>query len=240
MIAQRYTISNVSTIVTFGDGDIAISGRIASAPCENGNNVDIAVINFTEMKKPQEIGSDVKSKNIVDENSGVGLVFTNVESIDVLLKQLKDIKKQFVSEKKNNSPKFRVHMKNILVSDSFQKSRPLPDKIMQCYESYKTTGNFGKNIFVSPNLVIEDGYVAYLVAEYEKLEEIDVVAPDGITINLNGTVINFKSPNVKINLEKVATDHFMEVNGQRVVASSNGEIQDILAKIKHVFKPIFE
>ena len=153
MIAQRYTISDVNTMVTFGNGDVAISGKVAKIRTD-GKEGNFGIIDFTEMKEPQDVGSGVPDENTADNNSGVSLVFSNPESIDVLIAQLRAVKKTLKEVERNNLPKFKVKMKDIIVDPSFQRTRPLPEKIMQCYNTYKNTGDFGKNIFVSPNLCL--------------------------------------------------------------------------------------
>lgn len=98
------------------------------------------------MKEPQDVGSGVSDENTTNNNSGVSLVFSNTESIDVLIAQLRAVKKTLKEVERNNLPKFKVKMKDIIVDPSFQRTRPLPEKIMQCYNTYKNTGDFGKNI----------------------------------------------------------------------------------------------
>ena len=108
MIAQRYTISDVNTMVTFGNGDVAISGKVAKVRTECGKERDFGIIDFTEMKEPQDVGSGVSDENTTNNNSGVSLVFSNTESIDVLIAQLRAVKKTLKEVEKNNLPKFKV------------------------------------------------------------------------------------------------------------------------------------
>ena len=241
MIAQRYTISDVNTMVTFGNGDVAISGKVAKIRTECGKEKDFGIIDFTEMKEPQDVGSGVSDENTTNNNSGVSLVFSNTESIDVLIAQLRAVKKTLKEVEKNNLPKFKVKMKDIIVDPSFQRTRPLPEKIMQCYNTYKNTGDFGKNIFVSPNLVIKDGYVAYLVAGFENVEEVDVIAPEGITINLNGVVVTFMDNNVAVDIkgEPEKGDFSFKINGNEIPVKDVADADAVLKKITSVFKPVY-
>lgn len=240
MIAQRYTISDVNTMVTFGNGDIAISGKVAKIKAEDGKEQHFGIVDFTEMQDSQEVGSEVADENAKNNNSGVSLAFSNTESIDVLIQQLRAVKKTMKEIENNNLPKFRVKMKDILIDPSFQKTRPIPEKIMQCYDTYKTTGKFGKNIFVSPNLVIKDGYVAYLVADYENVEEVDVIAPEGITINLNGIVMTFMDSNVKVVIDDKPEGGFsFKVNDVEIPVKDMSEADTVLKQISSVFKPVY-
>ena len=240
MIAQRYTISDVNTMVTFGNGDVAISGKVAKIRTD-GKEGNFGIIDFTEMKEPQDVGSGVPDKNTADNNSGVSLVFSNPESIDVLIAQLRAVKKTLKEVERNNLPKFKVKMKDIIVDPSFQRTRPLPEKIMQCYNTYKNTGDFGKNIFVSPNLVLKDGYVAYLVAEFENVEEVDVIAPEGITINLNGVVVTFMDSNVAVDVkgEPEKGNFSFKINGKEIPVKDVADADAVLKKITSVFKPVY-
>lgn len=240
MIAQRYTISDVNTMVTFGNGDIAISGKVAKIKAEDGKEQHFGIVDFTEMQDSQEVGSEVADENAKNNNSGVSLAFSNTESIDVLMQQLRAVKKTMNDIEKNNLPKFKVKMKNILVDPSFQKSRPIPEKIMQCYNTFKKTGTFGKNICVSPNLVINDGYVAYLVANYENIEEVEVVAPKGITINLNNTVMTFMDSNVKVDIDdKIGGGFSFKINDIEIPVKDMTDADKVLKQISSVFKPVY-
>lgn len=240
MIAQRYTISDVNTMVTFGNGDIAISGKVANIKTECGKEQNFGIIDFTEMNDPQDVGSSVPGDNTKNNNSGVSLAFSNTESIDVLIQQLRAVKKTMKDVEKNNRPKFKVKMKDIIVDPSFQRSRPLPEKIMKCYNTYKETGDFGKNIFVSPNLLIQDGYVAYLVAEYENLEEVEVIALEGIKINLNGVVVTFMDNNVKVDVEEKPDGGFsFKINDNEIPVKDMSDADAVLKKISSVFKPLY-
>lgn len=44
MIAQRYTISDVNTMVTFGNGDVAISGKVAKSALMGKKEISVLLI----------------------------------------------------------------------------------------------------------------------------------------------------------------------------------------------------
>ena len=89
--------------------------------------------------------------------------------------------------------------------------------------------------------VIKDGYVAYLVAEFENVEEVDVIAPEGITINLNGVVVTFMDSNVAVDVkgEPEKGNFSFKINGKKIPVKDVADADAVLKKITSVFKPVY-
>ena len=93
---QNYGISKNVTIADFGDGDI----RVASAHIESDNVGCVLFENHT--KRP--IGTDhpeTVGKTTDELPIDLALRFSKTESIDVVIKALKNAKKYMIEEKNN-------------------------------------------------------------------------------------------------------------------------------------------
>lgn len=81
-------LHSTKVIVEFNGGDIATA---------IGSKNGIGYVGFHNLEKPQEIGTDVKESDYIFP---VQLMFHKTESIDVVIKQLKAVKKKM--QKNNN------------------------------------------------------------------------------------------------------------------------------------------
>lgn len=226
-----------SMIVGLGNGDIALRPNITL----DGKGV-LAISNI---KKNYEVGSDVKDEDI--ESTPVVVTFDNVDSAITLKKAIQkvinDMKDYEKAEAEKNLPRFEVSIGSIFVTSAFRSSNPDSKKIMSCYDTFSKSGVLDRNIEVTKNIVLKDGYVAYLVAAFAGLETLEVVAPDGINIKVGDEVINFTSDIVNINYGK-ADDAFyliIKVGDKRysIPAEDNVKACDYIKHINDVFKAKF-
>ncbi len=187
MITQEVKTTLGSMVAEFSKGDVAIGvGKT------NNNKVAITLSNIEEK---QEIGSKVKNANC--RNTPVIMTFDNVASVNVLKGAVEKCIEMLGKIEKRNRV-FHVPYKNVYVTSAFRGTNPHPEKIMQCYNSFVKTGKIDREIEVTKNMVITDGYVGYLVAGFASVPEIDVVAPDGLEIKVGNQVIRFLSDEIEI------------------------------------------
>jgi hypothetical protein len=90
------TQGNIQSAVLFGYGDI---GQASSKAIIDGK--DAAVIAYYQLETPQAIGTPTKdSKPIKDIicAAPVVFIFTNIESLDIAIKNLRTLKRQWLKE----------------------------------------------------------------------------------------------------------------------------------------------
>lgn len=193
MISQMVQVSLGNMICNFGKGDIAVG--VAGIQCEP----DKVAITFQNIKKNQEIGSDVDRENC--EDVSIVMMFDNIESLNVVKisveKAIAILNEKLTVQAVPENPEFVVPYKNVRSECAFKASNPVAAKVLNCMKHFQETGEIDRDIVVNENLVIQDGYIGYLVAGYNNMKKIKVVAKDGIKINL-GKIITFKSDKIGI------------------------------------------
>ena len=113
----------------------------------------------------------------------------NIDVINAMIEILNSIK----STIEMNDRIFIVPIESIIIPQNFKKYNPDPQKILNVKRT--SACGFNKNIVVDQNLIIKDGYTAYLVAKHECMKNVAVFAPDGIATVKFGVL---KSPKVKV------------------------------------------
>lgn len=179
------------------------------------------LITFSDIPQ-QEVGSNVKNKDVI--GTPVVVSFDSVESIKVLNK--------FV----------QVAMNKL---SSFKCTNPNAEKIMSCQQYFNENGKLDEAIDVTSTLTLTDGYVRYLVAKYNKLEKVEVVAANGIDIKVGNQVIKFTSDDIRLSYGLGKDDETGEkkfylsiINGGKryeIPAEDNVEAATMVKKITNVF-----
>lgn len=236
MITQKVRTEVGTMIADCSKGDVAIGAILLSEKKE-------VAITLSNLNKPQEIGSKVESQDCA--NMPFVMTFDNLKSLGSLKAAVdKCVEMLEESQKKPEKPKFHVNYKNIFVTSSFRGSNPHPQKMMECFDNYKKTGKIDREIEVTKNLVIKDGYVGYLVAGFSGMNELEVIAPDGIEIKVGGSVIRFYSDEIEVAYGMTCESNFsviIKVGNEtyKIPAKDPNEASNILAGIAKVFKPKF-
>lgn len=191
MITQKFQMELREMVCDFGKGDIHVG--INPRP-DDPNKVSIEFANG----EPLEIGT-----RVYGENSPTPLImnFDNVESLEAI-KEIAEaaittlkVKKEYMTEPKE--PEFIVKTDSILVTEAFRRSNPSPLKVMEDTEKYLENGDI-KEIVVSENLILKDGYIGLLIARKYNKSTVKVSAPDGIIILVGNKAINFKSDKIAL------------------------------------------
>jgi hypothetical protein len=68
-----------------------------------------------------------------------------------------------------------MKLKDIVIADDFKTTQPAKWKMAQCRKHYETTHQLDRDIILNEDNVLIDGYVAYLVAQENGIEDVDVV-----------------------------------------------------------------
>ena len=191
MITQKYQIELKEMVCDFGKGDIHVG---MNPRPDDPNKVSIEFANG----KPLGIGT-----RVYGENSPTPLImnFDNVESLEAI-KEIAEaaittlkVKKEYMTEPKESE--FIVKTDSILVTEAFRRSNPSPLKVMEDTEKYLENGDI-KEIVVSENLILKDGYIGLLIARKYNKSTVKVSAPDGIIILVGNKAINFKSDKIAL------------------------------------------
>lgn len=237
MIEQNIQMTVKPMVCDFGDGDISIS----LIPNHDKNKVSIKL---GVLKNKQEIGSNVKEV----PKDAVVMNFDNIQSLETL----KCIAEEAINIMKANAALKRVEEKKTFVVPFKAINRrgiyptPLPMHIMNCMKHYQKTGDVDKKIVVNEKmrLINAEGYVSWLVLDNEGVEKTEVIAPDGITMEISDKVVNFKSDKINISwgmiYKKTIGDAFyLVVNncGERheFLAATPSDAVDIIKKMNSVF-----
>lgn len=238
MIGQMVQVTLGSTVCDFGKGDIAVGVGLL-----DNNKVHITMSN---MEKAQEIGSNVSSDNCA--NPAVILQFDNIDSINTVKtafeKAVEILTKKIEDAKIPEKPEFVVPFDKLYVSNAFKCTNPAASKIIACMKHFQETKELDRDIVVSKNLMVTDGYVGYLVAKDNGFTKIRVAAPEGIDINI-GKVVTFKSDKIAVsfglikdsNGENAAFNLVLNTCGERheIPAETIEDAVAILKKINKVF-----
>lgn len=191
MITQKCQMELREMVCDFGKGDIHVG---MNPRPDDPNKVSIEFANG----KPLGIGT-----RVYGENSPTQLImnFDNVESLEAI-KEIAEaaittlkVKKEYMTEPKE--PEFIVKTDSILVTEAFRRSNPSPLKVMEDTEKYLENGDI-KEIIVSENLILKDGYIGLLIARKYNKSTVKVSAPDGIIILVGNKAINFKSDKIAL------------------------------------------
>ena len=179
LIQTKTKVLSSNTVIDCGNGDVAIG----VADVKDSPKV---LITFSDIPQ-QEVGSNVKNKDVI--GTPVVVSFDSVESIKVLNKfvqvAMNKLKKKEEAAKRAALPHFVVKTGSIMIPSSFKCTNPNAEKIMSCQQYFNENGKLDEAIDVTSTLTLTDGYVRYLVAKYNKLEKVEVVAANGIDIRLS-------------------------------------------------------
>lgn len=155
------------------------------------------------------------------------------------------LKKKEEAAKRAALPHFIVKTESIMIPSSFKCTNPNAEKIMSCQQYFNENGKLDEAIDVTSTLTLTDGYVRYLVAKYNKLEKVEVVAANGIDIKVGNQVIKFTSDDIRLSYGAGKDDETGEkkfylsiVNGGKryeVPAEDNVEAATMVKKITNVF-----
>lgn len=239
LIQTETKVLSSNTVIDCGNGDVAIG----MADVKDTPNVLITFSNIPQ----QEVGSSVKNKDVI--NTPVVVSFDSVESIKVLNKTVQaamnKLKKKEEVAKRAALPHFVVKTGSIMIPSSFKCTNPNAEKIMSCQQYFNENGKLDEAIDVTSTLTLTDGYVRYLVAKYNKLEKVEVVAANGIDIKVGNQVIKFTSDNIRLSYGLGKDDETGEkkfylsiINGGKryeIPAEDNVEAATMVKKITNVF-----
>lgn len=177
LIQTETKVLSSNTVIDCGNGDVAIG----VADVKDSPKV---LITFSDIPQ-QEVGSNVKNKDVI--GTPVVVSFDSVESIKVLNKfvqvAMNKLKKKEEAAKRAALPHFIVKTESIMIPSSFKCTNPNAEKIMSCQQYFNENGKLDEAIDVTSTLTLTDGYVRYLVAKYNKLEKVEVVAANGIRLS---------------------------------------------------------
>lgn len=209
---------------------------ITSVTRAEKNGTECVYVGFDDVRRKDDV------EHSEDKIPEVALFFNRQEDIDLLIKQLK-LAKGFLAdiEESKKGHSFLVPIDNILIDSNFAKTRPDPQKLVECCREYLKTGNWDREIIVDKNLVLKDGYVMYLVAKNLGIDKIPVRTTEGISILVGGSVpIVFTDE--KIFIDAWIKDGFYNLKirygkeAYRIFKlSSVGQAVEILIKIAKVF-----
>lgn len=242
MITQKCQMELREMVCDFGKGDIHVG---MNPRPDDPNKVSIEFANG----KPLGIGT-----RVYGENSPTPLImnFDNVESLETI-KEIAEaaittlkVKKEYMTEPKE--PEFIVKTDSILVTEAFRRSNPSPLKVMEDTEKYLENGDI-KEIVVSENLILKDGYIGLLIARKYNKSTVKVSAPDGIIILVGNKAINFKSDKIALSYGDTYGKYGDTYGNQKQLAIINSgnrymipaetpeKAVEMLEKINKVFTP---
>lgn len=200
MIEQSVQVKPGSMVANFGNGDIAVGARFKDG---DPNKV---IVEFSALKEEHKIGDKVNKENVCC--TPIIMEFDNIQSIEVIMNAFESAIALLSHEKLRNiiapsfsaeNREFTIPIKSIQIPKNF--TNPSPVKIMECLKKYQQTGDIGKNIYVDDKKVLTDGYVGLLVLDNENAENVKVIAPDGITVEIRNSKINFPINKIGISWE---------------------------------------
>lgn len=233
MITQKYQIELKEMVCDFGKGDIHVG---MNPRLDDPSKVSIEFANG----KPLEIGTHVHGEIMP---TPLIMNFDNVESLETIKKIVEaaiaalKVKKEYMAESKESE--FIVKTDSIFVAEAFKKSNPSPLKVMESTEKYLKNGDI-KEIIVSENLTLKDGYIGLLVARKYNKSTVKVSAPDGIKILVGNSVVTFKSDKIALLYNDVYGKRLIIINsGNRymIPAETPEKAVEMLEKINKVFTP---
>lgn len=236
MITQKCQMELKEMVCDFGKGDIHVG---MNPRPDDPNKVSIEFANG----KPLGIGTRVYGENLP---TPLIMNFDNVESLEAI-KEIAEaaittlkVKKEYMTEPKE--PEFIVKTDSILVTEAFRRSNPSPLKVMEDTEKYLENGDI-KEIVVSENLILKDGYIGLLIARKYNKSTVKVSAPDGIIILVGNKAINFKSDKIALLYGDVIGNPPKQLviinsgNRYMIPAETPEKAVEMLEKINKVFTP---
>ena len=234
----KLTAEDVKSILMFGNGDIGISVLKSRYDMDSKPTVSVAFGELTEKKKVGEEVSDCDRHNKPD----VIMLFNDEKSIDVLIEQFKEAKKVLGGIEKDRHA-FVVPIENIIIPQDFARSNPHAEKVMERLNSYKETGKFSQGIVCDSHLILNDGYITYIVAKYLGLKEIEVAVEDGIIVQIDDDVMTFTEPAVCIDVESYYGRIHLSLscgsNSTRIYVKSISDAAKLVKKISSIFDAEF-
>ena len=95
-------------------------------------------------------------------------------------------------------PRAVVKLSDIIIPEAFSNNTPAPYKIVKRLNEYKETGQFKKEILLSCNMKLIDGYTTYLCCKMFGIEEIVCI--------IENNLIGFKNENLRIQNQKTINE----------------------------------
>lgn len=193
------------TEIALGNGDVGVFVGYnyktnSSAICfanliENKERKAGDKYNITDVVNYDDVKKRIKCPVVIS--------IDNMEALIVLKEALNKVEKQLKenNERVEEMPRFIVKRDYLKVLSKFKTVNPSPDKVITCLTNYQKDGKLDRDIVVNCNNQIKDGYVAFLVANYLGLNELNVIAPKGIVGNFPTGSLKFTSENVHVHLE---------------------------------------
>lgn len=228
MIKQDVVVKVGSMVAEFSKGDIAVG-----VTKTNNNNVAVTLSNLAEK---HNIGDNVtKEKNVC---TPMVMVFESLDSLNVVRKMFDEAAKM-LKAKEDAEKTFVVPMENIFVTSAFKTSNPKAEKILKCAKHFDETGELDREIIVKDSLTLEDGYVAYLVAAYNHVKMVQVVAPNGVRVKVGNEVITFANDMIMVDCtaKEEAFEMILENGGKtyHIPVESIEAAADLIVKINKTF-----
>lgn len=142
-VVTAVAVLEAKTMVELGNGDIQISETVVPSGDGKGH---VAIIGFGKLPGQHEVGEDVT--DVKGEEPEVYISFLNEASINALQAALNRARKDLKAAEEQDVPEFVVKFENVIIPASFTKSKPDPEKLMSCMESYTKGDGFGKKSYV--------------------------------------------------------------------------------------------
>lgn len=228
MIKQDVVVKVGCMVAEFSKGDIAVGVRKT-----DNNNVAVTLSNLPEK---HNIGEDVSNER--DVCTPMVMVFDNLDSLNVVRK-IFDKAAKMLKEKENEAKTFVVPIENIFVTSAFKTSNPKAEKILECAKYFDATGELDRDIVVKNSLTLEDGYVAYLVALYNGVKAVKVVAPNGVRVKVGNEAIVFVNDMITVDCaaKEETFEMILENGGEtyHIPVESIEAAAELVAKLNKTF-----
>lgn len=239
MLDQKISAVYSPMKVTFDDNSIKYTSKIFKGVKESKPFTGIRV--------------SVTNKDYKNGDPEIIFEFDDLKSIDKFIDRFEQAKSELKKgieqmEEERNGRKFVVPVGSLIVPPYF--TNPDTDKLLKAIKYYDINKKINHRIKVDENLVIKDGYIGYLVAKYYDLKEVEVVANDGIRIQLvDGAMADMTFPSKNIRIEILEPTDFADgawVNVITTDKSTNIQFQTsneaviMLRKICKVFDAKFD
>lgn len=228
MIKQDVVVKVGCMVAEFSKGDIAVGVMKTDK-----NNVAVTLSNLPEK---HNVGDDVSNEK--DVCTPMVMIFENLDSLNVVRK-IFDKAAKMLKEKENETKTFVVPIENIFVTSAFKTSNPKAEKILECSKYFDATGELDRDIVVKNSLTLEDGYVAYLVALYNGVKVVKVVAPNGVRVKVGNEAIVFVNDMIAVDCvaKEEAFEMILENGGEtyHIPVESIEAAAELVAKLNKTF-----
>lgn len=77
-----------------------------------------------------------------------------------------------------NKQKEVININDIIISKSFEQTKPNTDKFKEKLDYFNKNGKFNKNIIINKHFVLVDGYINYLIAKMYGINSIECIVED--------------------------------------------------------------